>query len=65
MTDKPKMPEPEVNGSVMHPELKICYTAPIHYTREQMETYAEAIQEWAYDQGFANGQRAAERSSHD
>jgi hypothetical protein len=30
------LPEPTVEGSVMHPELKICYRAPVHFTADQM-----------------------------
>jgi hypothetical protein len=36
------LPEPDVDGTVQHPELKICYTAPVHYTAEKMRQYAEA-----------------------
>lgn len=38
----PPLPEPTIDGSVMHPELKICYLAPVHFTSEQMREYARA-----------------------
>jgi hypothetical protein len=59
MTDKPKMPEPGIN-TASHANIRIR-----GYTREQMEAYAEAIEEWAYSQGHTEGLREAERYSHD
>ena len=38
----PPLPEPAIDGTVMHPELKICYTAPVHFTADQMQAYARA-----------------------
>jgi hypothetical protein len=38
----PPLPEPTIEGSVMHPDLKICYRAPVHFTAEQMEEHARA-----------------------
>lgn len=38
----PPLPEPTIEGTVMHPELKICYLAPVHFTADQMQAYAHA-----------------------
>lgn len=38
----PPLPEPTIEGSVVHPVHKICYRAPVHYTAEQMCDYARA-----------------------
>lgn len=38
----PELPEPTIEGSVMHAELKICYRAPVHFTADQMRAYARA-----------------------
>lgn len=40
--DLPPLPEPTIEGSVMHEELKICYRAPVHFTADQMQAYAGA-----------------------
>lgn len=40
--DLPPLPEPTIEGSVMHEELKICYRAPVHFTADQMQAYARA-----------------------
>jgi hypothetical protein len=39
------LPEPEVNGTVTHATLQICYTAPVHYTAAQMLTHREEYAE--------------------
>ncbi|GEM_PF-6236896 len=36
----PVLPEPAIDGTKYHEELKICYTGPIHYTADQMREYA-------------------------
>lgn len=54
MTDKPKMPEPGIN-TASHANIRIR-----GYTKEQMEVYAEAIQEWAYGRGYEAGCRDSE-----
>lgn len=39
---KVTMPEPLIEGSKYHPELKIMYRGMVHFTAEQMESYAAA-----------------------
>jgi hypothetical protein len=41
--DLPPLPEPTIEGSVVHPVHKICYRAPVHYTAGQMRDYARAV----------------------
>lgn len=36
------LPEPDVDGTVRHPELHVCYTAPVHYTKERLIEYGDA-----------------------
>lgn len=36
------LPEPDIDGTVRDPELRICYTAPVHYTADQMRNYGQA-----------------------
>ena len=34
------LPEPTIEGTAQDPVLKICYTALVHYTADQMKAYA-------------------------
>jgi len=52
----PPLPEPTIEGSVMHPELKICYRAPVHFTADQMRAYVLA------DRAAAEGRRSMDRA---
>ena len=37
MTALPPLPPPAAEGTAMHPTLRICYTAKVNYTPEQVE----------------------------
>jgi hypothetical protein len=38
----PAMPEATIEGTLLHPEYKICYRALIHFTADQMRAFADA-----------------------
>jgi hypothetical protein len=37
----PPLPDPTIEGTKYHPEHKICYSALVHFTADQMRAYAE------------------------
>ena len=38
----PELPEPTIDGTVYHQVHKICYTAPVHFTADQVRAYGQA-----------------------
>lgn len=39
----PPLPEPAVDGTKYHEELKVCYTGRVHFTAEQMLAYGRLV----------------------